>query len=102
MANFYGSKPRGSKGNSQPRGTKDSTLVPTHEDGQALKCSYLHQLEGAIKARTPIAGAGITIQTADGGSTFSLSGGLVTLNVCSNGVPSTLIVYGVAGAPYTP
>lgn len=96
MTKFYGSKPRGSKGNPVAKGAKDSTLVPTHEDGQALKCSYLHQLEGAIKARTPIAGAGISIKSADGGSTFSLGGGLVTLDVCKNGVPSTLTVYGVA------
>ena len=76
-----------------PKGGKDGSIVPTHEDGQALSCRYLHQLEESIKARTPIAGAGVTINRADGGSTISiLAMSEVTLNVCSNGTPSTLNV----------
>ena len=87
------SRKRGSRGNSTPKGSKDGSIVPVHEDGKPLTCSYLHQLEEAIKTRTPIAGAGVTINRADGGSTISiLSMTAVTLNVCSNGVPSTLAV----------
>lgn len=87
------SSKRGSRGNSAPKGGKDGSIVPVHEDGGPLTCKYLHQLEEAIKTRTPIPGAGVTINRADGGSTISILGMKeVTLNVCSNGTPSTLKV----------
>lgn len=84
---------RGSRGNVSPKGSKDGSFVPSHQDGQALSCSYLHQLEEAIKTRTPIAGAGITITRTDAGSTISFkSTEEKILNVCSNGVPDTITV----------
>jgi hypothetical protein len=76
-----------------PKGGKDGSYVPIHEDGKVLTNKYLHQLESSIKCRTPIAGAGITVNRTDGGSTISLVGmTAVTLNVCSNGTPDTLYV----------
>jgi hypothetical protein len=83
------------QGNVSPKGSKDGTFVPSHNDGDVLSCVYLHQLEEAIKSRTPIGGAGINVVRTDGGTTIQLSGGLVKLNVCSNGTPSELQVYGL-------
>ena len=106
--------------------------VPALADNGIIKKAYLHDMEAAIKQRTPIAGENITIKVTDGGylisstSVTSISNNAVfqdapistipvlpptttsstitnpvvtafreiILNVCSNGVPGTIIVFG--------
>jgi hypothetical protein len=76
--------------------------VPLLPDNGLITKKYLHDIEGAIKQRTPIAGDNITIKVTDGSYVISSTAGIngiagyqeVTLNVCSNGVPDTLIVLG--------
>jgi hypothetical protein len=71
-----------------------------------LTKSFFNKLIRRIECTKPLAGEGITISEKENG--FEISGGggggllssssVVTfqLNVCSNGVPDTIIVYGVA------
>lgn len=77
-------------------GGKEPYQVPIHEDGSVLKIKYLHDLEDSIKARTPIAGDGISIVRTDIGSTIKISTAttcqILNFNVCSNGVPDTIAV----------
>jgi hypothetical protein len=64
-----------------------------------LTKSFFNKLIRRIECTKPIAGSGITIKEQENG--FEISGGAgggsagfseVTLNVCSNGVPSTITV----------
>lgn len=77
-------------------GGKEAYAVPIHEDGSVLRAKYLHDLEGSVKARTPIAGDGITIVRTDLGSTIKISTAttcqILNFNVCSNGLPDKISV----------
>ena len=58
-----------------------------------LTKSFFNKLIRRIEATKPLAGEGITITEKDNG--FEVSFGavnVVTLNVCSNGTPSTITV----------
>lgn len=64
-----------------------------------LTKSFFNKLIRRIECTKPLAGSGITIKEQENG--FEISGGIgggvagfseVTLNVCSNGVPSTITV----------
>ena len=58
-----------------------------------LAREFFNGLIRRIECTKPTAGAGITIAEEDNG--FKISSGeynVVTLNVCSNGVPDTLLV----------
>jgi hypothetical protein len=84
-------------------GGKESYVVPTHEDGNVLKTKYLHELEDSIKARTPLAGDGISIVRTDLGSTIKISTAttcqILDFNVCSNGLPDKISVLCVVTKP---
>jgi len=74
--------------------------VPTISDNGIITKAYLRGLEGSIKQRTPIAGDNVTIKVSDGGYNISVTAGggttnlkIITLTVCSNGVPATIDVY---------
>jgi len=60
-----------------------------------LTKSFFNKLIRRIECTKPTAGSNITITEEDNGFKISSAGGgfnTVTLNVCSNGTPSTLVV----------
>lgn len=60
-----------------------------------LAKEFFNRLIRRIECTKPTAGTGIAIKEEDNGFKVSLSGGeynVVTLNVCSNGSPATLLV----------
>jgi len=70
-----------------------------------LTKSFFNKLIRRIECTKPLAGDGITISEKENG--FEISGGsigagsfagysAITLNVCSNGTPSTIVVFGKA------
>jgi hypothetical protein len=79
--------------------------VPVLADNGLITKTYLHDLEAAVKQRTPVAGANIDIRVTDGGYVISATAGAlvgggvagfreITLTVCSNGTPGTITVLG--------
>ena len=78
--------------------------VPVLADNGLITKTYLHDLEAAVRQRTPIAGANIDIKVTDGsyvisataGAGVGIGGGFkeITLTVCSNGTPATITVLG--------
>jgi hypothetical protein len=79
--------------------------VPVLADNGIITKTYLHDLEAAVKQRTPVAGANIDIKVTDGSYVISATAGAlvgggvagfseITLTVCSNGTPSTITVLG--------
>jgi hypothetical protein len=79
--------------------------VPVLADNGLITKTYLHDLEAAVKQRTPIAGANIDIKVTDGSYVISATAGAnvgggvagfteITLTICSNGTPATIIVLG--------
>ena len=78
--------------------------VPVLADNGLITKTYLHDLEAAVRQRTPIAGANIDIKVTDGSFVISATAGAgvgvgggfreITLTVCSNGTPSTITVLG--------
>jgi hypothetical protein len=78
--------------------------VPVLADNGLITKNYLHDIEAAVKQRTPIAGDNITIKVTDGsyvisataGALVGIGGGYreITLTVCSNGTPATITVLG--------
>ena len=66
-----------------------------------LTKSFFNKLIRRIECTKPLAGSGITISEEENG--FKISGGgggsvagysAITLNVCSNGTPAQILVYG--------
>jgi hypothetical protein len=79
--------------------------VPVLADNGLITKTYLHDLEAAVKQRTPIAGANIDIKVTDGSYVISATAGAligggvagfteITLTICSNGTPATITVLG--------
>jgi hypothetical protein len=78
--------------------------VPVLDSNGLITKNYLHDLEAAIKQRTPIAGANISFKITDGsyvisstaGANVGIGGGFreITLTACSNGTPTTITVLG--------
>jgi hypothetical protein len=79
--------------------------VPVLADTGLITKTYLHDLEAAVRQRTPVAGANIDIKVTDGSYVISstagalVAGGVagfseITLTVCSNGTPATITVLG--------
>jgi hypothetical protein len=66
-----------------------------------LTLKFYNRLIRRIECTKPLAGSGVSIKEDDNGFTISTSGGgisgaqQITLNVCSNGVPATIIVFGI-------
>lgn len=62
-----------------------------------LALGFFNSLIRRIECTKPLAGNNITIKQEDDGivinSTASFTPNVVTLNVCSNGVPTTILVY---------
>ena len=83
--------------------------VPVLADNGLITKTYLHDLEAAVRQRTPVAGANIDIKVTDGSFVISATAGIsvagggvpqgftsVTLTVCSNGTPAEIVVLGKA------
>ena len=90
-------------------GVGSFTKVPVLADTGLITKTYLHDLEAAVRQRTPAAGANIDIKVTDGSYVISAKAGIniggggvpegftvVTLTVCSNGTPAELLVLGKA------
>jgi hypothetical protein len=69
-----------------------------------LTKEFYNKLIRRIECTKPLAGSGIAISEKENGIEVSISGvgggiagySAITLNVCSNGTPSTIIVFGKA------
>jgi hypothetical protein len=62
-----------------------------------LSGEHFRKVVRRIESIVPLAGNGITVEPKDGGYEITANAPLlnvVTLNVCSNGQPATLEVYG--------
>ena len=67
-----------------------------------LTLGFFNRLIRRIECIKPLAGSGVTITEQENGIEISSSGGVgsvagysaITLNVCSDGVPATLLVLG--------
>ena len=65
-----------------------------------LALGFFNRLIRRIECTKPLAGSGITITEKENGIEIASSGGgisgarRITLNVCEDGVPSTITVYG--------
>ena len=85
-------------------GAGSFTKVPVLADNGIITKTYLHDLEAAVRQRTPVAGANIDIKVTDGSYVISATAGAgvgigagfreITLTVCSNGTPDTITVLG--------
>ena len=70
------------------------------DNAMALSGSQFRKIVRRIESIVPLAGKGITVTPKDGGYliastvTAGNTGNIITLNVCSNGSPSTIEVYG--------
>jgi hypothetical protein len=64
-----------------------------------LTLGFFNRLIRRIECTKPLAGDGISIKEDDNGFTLSASGVAgaqrITLNVCSNGTPATIVVFGI-------
>jgi hypothetical protein len=67
-----------------------------------LTLGFYNRLIRRIECTKPLAGSGVTITEQENGIEIASSGGAgsvagystITLNVCSNGTPSTIVVLG--------
>lgn len=63
-----------------------------------LTLGFYNRLIRRIECTRPLAGSGVTITEQENGIEIASSGGAeysaITLNVCSNGTPATLVVLG--------
>ena len=67
------------------------------DSAMALSGSEFRKIVRRIESIVPLAGDNITVTPKDGGYEISAelpSLNIITLNVCSNGAPSTVEVYG--------
>ena len=61
-----------------------------------LALGFFNSLIRRIECTKPLAGDNITIQERPDGMQISFAATAVTLNVCSNGTPDTLVVFAVS------
>lgn len=84
-------------------GGKEPYPVPIHDDGSVLRTKYLHDLEDAIRSRTPLPGAGINIVRTGAGASIAFANAttcqILEFNVCSNGTPDKIALLAVVTKP---
>ena len=82
--------------------TKEPKLAELRGDCR-LALGFFNSIIRRIECTKPIAGNGVVLTEKDDGIQIAVSGGIVaggvgvrtiTLNVCSNGTPATIDVYG--------
>lgn len=66
-------------------------MLPDKE--MAISGEKFRKIVRRIESIVPLAGFSIKTEVADGGIKLHLDAERVTLNVCSNGTPATLVVY---------
>jgi hypothetical protein len=80
-------------------GGKEPFAIPVFEDGRVLTKKYLHDLEDAVRARTPIAGVGINLIRTSIGTNIAFNNSttcqILDFNVCSNGLPDKIAIVAV-------
>lgn len=59
-----------------------------------LALGFFNSLIRRIECTKPLAGSNISIAEKPDGVEIALNASTITLNVCSNGTPSTIVVYG--------
>lgn len=60
-----------------------------------LALGFFNSLIRRIECTKPLAGENITLQDRPDGIQISFTATAITLNVCSNGTPDTLVVFGI-------
>jgi len=80
--------------------------IPELQGTSILTKSFFNKLIRRIECTKPLAGSGIAIKEQENGFELSISGvggggsvagfSAITLNVCSNGTPAEIVVYGRA------
>ena len=82
---------------------KEPRLQMLPDKDLKLSGSHFRKVVRRIESIVPIAGDGIRVEAVDGGHKISVSAvsssnnsglNIITLNVCDNGTPSTVQVYG--------
>ena len=73
--------------------TKEPRLAEL-KGSSRLALGFFNSLIRRIECIKPIAGDGVTLTEKEDGIQISTSSKLITLNVCSNGTPDTIQVYG--------
>jgi hypothetical protein len=75
---------------------KEPRLAMLPDKDLKLSGSHFRRVVRRIESIVPIAGNGIEVEPVDGGHKITAVPNLniITLNVCSNGTPSTIQVYG--------
>lgn len=76
--------------------TKEPRLSELKGDSR-LALGFFNSIIRRIECTKPIAGDGVTLTEKEDGiqiSTSAVSFNVITLNVCSNGTPTTIQVYG--------
>jgi hypothetical protein len=64
-----------------------------------LSGEHFRKVVRRIESIVPLAGYSIKTEEKDGGISLHLDAERVTLNVCSNGTPSTIVVYTYVAPP---
>ena len=64
------------------------------DSSMKLSGQHFRRVVRRIESIVPLAGDNITVEPKDGGYEISAALNIITLNVCSNGTPSTIRVYG--------
>jgi hypothetical protein len=79
--------------------TKEPRLVEL-KGSSRLALGFFNSLIRRIECTKPIAGDGVTLTEKEDGIQVAVSASfnVVTLNVCSNGTPATIQVYGPSTA----
>jgi hypothetical protein len=78
---------------------KEPRLAMLPDKDLKLSGSHFRRVVRRIESIVPIAGDGIEVEPVDGGHKITAVSqtpnlNIITLNVCSNGTPSTIQVYG--------
>ena len=64
------------------------------DSSMKLSGQHFRKVVRRIESIVPLAGDNITVEPKEGGYEISATLNVITLNVCSNGTPSTIMVYG--------
>jgi hypothetical protein len=76
------------------------TQLKELQGASRLTLGFFNRLIRRIECTKPLAGSGITITEQENGFQIASDGGIsgaqrITLNVCSNGTPATITVFGI-------
>ena len=78
---------------------RESKLDMLPDKDMKLSGGHFRKVVRRIESIVPLAGFSTKTEEVDGGIRIHLDAERVTLNVCSNGTPSTIVVYTYVGPP---